>query len=171
MSFLTRDKEVLDLLESKFISTGYLFENVSSNGGQVSVVVENDNGVPVYVTNIVVRSSFSGRIEKGFNPGITSEAANLELVNKKSGGSVRNEAVNVFSAGEGQPGGIDSSSATNFNDKRVLAGSATSPGAESEIGGNIIAPGDKMYVRVVNTSSNARPVSIDVDYIRLENRL
>lgn len=169
MTFLTRGKSFSDLNEGRFLSTGELFTSVSSNGGQVSIVVVNNNGYDIYVPSIVVRSEFAGRIEKGFNADISTEGESLEIQNKKSSIGVYTENVNVFTAGDGETGVIDTSTAESFNDKLLLAGKATSPGTMQEIGGNILQPGDNMYIRLVNTSSENVPASIDIDYIETDS--
>lgn len=162
------DKSVVDLKEGEFISTGFRFTDVSSGGGQVSIVLENDSDYDLWVPSLSLRSQFRGRVEKGFNASIDTSDSNLGFNNKKSSGTNNSSGINVFTAGDGQTGGV-TLDGDNFNDKHLAAGKATSPGTRAEVGGNIVAPGDNLVVRAVNESSTNGAVSIDLDFIKMNN--
>lgn len=149
--------------EGEILSIGKRFLDVAKSGGQVSVVLENNCGCDIFVADINVRSSFQGRIEKGFNPSVDTDASNLSLVNKRSDG-VHSGSFDVFSAGDGQPGAV-TLDGTNFNNKHLPAGKNTGPGTTAHLEGNVVADGDFLVVRVVNESGSSGDVSIDVDFV------
>jgi len=169
VTLLVQDKSVRELNEGEFVSTGYRFTGVSSNGGGVGVLLVNNSDYDVLVSSIVVRSGFKGRVEKGFNPSVDSQGESLNFTNKKSGltGS-SSGGMSAYRFGEGSSGSL-TFDGSNFNPKHLAAGTATSPGTEAEVGGNILAVGDSMFVYALNESSNSGDVSIDVDFVKLNN--
>lgn len=167
MTVWTRDDAIRSLNEEEFISIGKRFTGVSSNDGSVGVVIENNNSHDIFVPTITLRSQFRGRVEKGFNPTVDTTASNLGFTNKKSSGADGASNVNAFTIGDGEPGAV-TADGSNFNDKFLPAGGAVSPGTQAEVGGNIIAEGDSLFVRAVNESSNSGELSIDVDFIKTQ---
>lgn len=166
MVTLTRERDTRELKEGEFISVGKRFSGISSNGGEIGIIIENDNSHDILVPNINVRAQRLGRIEKGFNPTIDTSDSNLNFTNKKSEGSHSAPNMNTFTIGDGQTGAI-TADGDNFSNKHVTAGTATSPGTEAHVGGNILAPGDSIYVKYVNESSNEGITSIDIDFIKM----
>jgi len=168
MVFYSVDKAVQELNEGKFYSSGERFTTVDSSTGSAGFLLVNNNDYNLYIPGIVVRSDFAGRIEKGFNPTVNTEGTDIEVVNKSTSGTNAVEGVSIYTIGDEGTGEV-TADGSNFNDKHLPAGKATAPGAEADIGGNIIEPGTSLFVRVVNESSNQGIVSIDVDFIKMDN--